>query len=43
MLSLIAVVGAIFLIGFACGYGVRELLSRRRRAIERKRYHDRHG
>jgi hypothetical protein len=29
------------LIGFACGYGVRELMSRRRRdAIRRKYYHD---
>jgi hypothetical protein len=31
-----------FLIGFAFGYGVRELISRRRRAAERKRFYERH-
>ena len=38
LLALLAVV----LISFACGYGVREVISRRRRAIERERYYRRH-
>jgi hypothetical protein len=29
-------------IGFACGYGVREWISRRRRAAARKKYYERH-
>jgi len=33
---------AVVLISFACGYGVREVISRRRRAIEREKYYRRH-
>jgi hypothetical protein len=33
----------VLLIGFAIGYGVREWLSRRRHAAERKKYHETHG
>jgi hypothetical protein len=29
-------------ISFACGYGVRELISRRLRAREREKFYDRH-
>jgi hypothetical protein len=38
MLSSFIVLG----IGFASGYGIREWMSRRRRAIERKAYYERH-
>ena len=31
------------LIGFALGYGVRDLISRRRRAAQRVRYFQTHG
>jgi hypothetical protein len=30
------------LIGFACGYGVREFISRHRRAAEREKYRQKH-
>jgi hypothetical protein len=33
----------LLLVGFALGYGVRELVSRRRRAAERKRYYEKYG
>jgi hypothetical protein len=33
----------VILISFALGYGVRELISRRRRAAERKQFKERHG
>jgi hypothetical protein len=39
MVSVLAFV--LFLLGFACGYGVREWLSRRRRAVERQRHLER--
>ena len=29
-------------VGFACGYGVREYIARRRRAAARKRFYDEH-
>ena len=35
---MLLVVVFLLLVGFAAGYGVRELVSRRRRATERKRY-----
>jgi hypothetical protein len=34
---------AALLIGFVCGYGVRELISRRRREEYRRRHPDRYG
>jgi hypothetical protein len=37
MFQLISIVTALC-IGFACGYGVRELISRRRRASAREEY-----
>jgi hypothetical protein len=33
----------IFLAGFGCGYGVREVVSRRRHAAERARYYKEKG
>jgi hypothetical protein len=33
--------GVLLLIGFVCGYGVRELISRRRRAKARRRHFER--
>jgi hypothetical protein len=33
----------LLLVGFASGYAVREAMSRRRRAAEKKRFHERHG
>jgi hypothetical protein len=33
---------ALFAAGFASGYGVREIVSRRRRARERERHRDAH-
>ena len=33
----------LLLVGFALGYGVRELVSRRRGAAERKRYYEKYG
>jgi hypothetical protein len=30
------------LIAFGCGYGVRELISRHRRAVEREKFYQRH-
>jgi hypothetical protein len=41
MLELILVILAIFLSGFFLGYGVREIISRRRRAEVRRRLRDR--
>ena len=32
----------VIIISFGCGYGVREWLSRRRRAAEREKYYERH-
>ena len=32
----------LIIISFGCGYGVREWMSRRRRAVERKIYYERH-
>jgi hypothetical protein len=32
----------LLLIGFACGYAVRELISRRRRAAIRREYYQKH-
>ena len=32
----------VILISFACGYGVRELISRRRRAVIREEYYRNH-
>ena len=33
----------IFLAGCLCGYGVRDVVSRRRRALARARYYKEHG
>jgi hypothetical protein len=33
---------SLFIIGLALGYGLRELLSRRRRAAARREYYERH-
>ena len=33
----------VFLAGFGCGYGVREIVSRRRRAAARAEYYKEHG
>lgn len=41
MLSLLAAAGFLLLVGFAAGYGVRELVSRRRRAAARRDYYER--
>jgi hypothetical protein len=33
---------SVLLVGFACGYAVREYISRRRRAANRKRFYEEH-
>ena len=42
MLKLLLILLPLLLISFACGYGVRELISRRRRAAERAKYYQKH-
>jgi hypothetical protein len=32
----------VILVSFACGYGVRELISRRRHAADREKYYQKH-
>jgi hypothetical protein len=41
ILALLAVL-LLFSLGFACGYGIREWISRRRRAAEREKFHRKH-
>jgi hypothetical protein len=40
MLSVPLLVLLLFIVGFACGYAVRELVARRRKAAARKKFYD---
>jgi hypothetical protein len=42
MLSALLPLLTIVFVSFACGYGVRELIARRRRAAARKKFYDEH-
>ena len=42
MLLALLLVLLLFFVRFACGYGVRELIARRRRAVARKIFHEKH-
>jgi len=39
MLLALLLVLLLFIVGFACGYGVRELIARRRRVAARKKFY----
>jgi len=41
MLFLSTAAGLLLLLGFVGGYGIRELVSRRRRAAEKRKFHER--
>ena len=42
MLSALLLLLIIVFVSFACGYGVREFIARRRRAAARKKFYDEH-
>jgi hypothetical protein len=42
MLLALSFVLLFFIVGFACGYGVRELIARRRKAAAREKFYKEH-